>query len=446
MRRALPAACLVLCAAAAAAQDAPRPPRIEPPAGAEYGFVIERRTEVRRDPGHTFDEPRTRRVVSAVRVRPRAVEGRGNAVLDVTFIRVRGFETGADVTQDVTFDRRLDDPPTGRAETQAVGRTVELEVQRDGTFVAVRGADEAIPGSTVAATALIADVRALVAQLPPAGDEPWETDALEGRALLRTRVTAKHSVRRLTEAEARIEVEGTLAAAPEGAGEEFAKQFRVSVGERSARYRVSLVDGLPIEGRVTTAYAVEARLSGSDMQVGVDTSTVVTVRRTASPDDPAAEPYVDPSAPAPGGDTPNVGLPGWIGTPRKVLHEIAGAPTHSGDGLAGGAFDTFGKLGLVYEYDDDGYARRITATKASGEERFSGKILGLALGDPLARVEELWDASVDPVRTGKHEFDTFQIVFETLLIELEVWREDGEDPAFGTFRAKTIKRIRVTKR
>lgn len=447
--RLLAAAALLCTALPAAAQEAP-PLRIDLPEDATYGFVIDRRVSVRRGPGYTYEEPRERKIVSTLRVRPRATSQDANVLLDVHFLRVHGFESGDLPTDEVRFDRKADDPPTGRPETLIVGRTVTVEARRDGTLVAVRGVDEAMPGNRVAATAVIADLRALVAQLPPAGTSldrgAWRTDTLEGRGLLRSRIAAEHAVESATEGEVTLTVEGDLTAAPEGAGESFARSFRVTRGERTARYRIARADGLPIDGRVTTAYAVEARLAGSDMEVGVDSETIVAVRRIAAPDDPNAGAATGPEAPKPGDRTPNRGLPGWIGTPRDVLVKIAGEPTRSGGGLAGGRFDTFGGLGLIYEYDDDGFVRQITATRLSGRESFGGRILGVAIGDSLADAIALWG---EPTSREKKAFDSLhdvQWVFDTLLIELEAWVNDGSDPAFGAYRADQVKRIRVSNR
>jgi hypothetical protein len=440
------AAALVAIVAPALAQQE-KPLRIEPPEDAAYGFVIDRRVSVRRGPGYTYDEPRKRKVVSIVRVRPMATESVANVALEVTFLRVHGYEDGGDLTQEITFDRGLDDPHSGRPETLVVGRSVQIETQRDGTFVAIRGIDEAMPGNEVAATSVIADLRALVAQLPPtaAARSSWTTNSLEGRGLLRSRIEATHTMENTTDAEVRIAVKGKLAAAPEGAGPSFERSFRVTRGERTAQYRVSRLDGLPLDGRVTTAYAVEARLSGSDLQVGVDSETIVNVRRTAAPDDPAAAAGKDPKAPTPGGETPNRGLPGWLGTSRDVILRLAGEPTRSGGGLAGGSFDTFGGLGLIYEYDDDGFVKRVTATKTSGREPFAGKVLGVGLGDALSKAIELWGPCTSQ-RETKWEFREAEWVFDTLHIEIEAWKKDGSDPAFGDYEANAVKRIRVSNR
>ena len=259
MRTTTTLAFLILGLAAAHAQDAPSPLRIDPPADASYAFVVDRRTKVFRGPGYTYEEPRRRKVVSTLRVRARGAGAGDNVILEVEFLRVHGYESDVDPTKEISFDRRIDDPPSGRAETLIVGSTVEVETGRDGSLVAVRGVDEAMRGNALAATAVIADLRALVAQLPDGeavAAGAWRTEALEGRALLRMRVAAEHDVSLTTPTEAAISTRGRITAAPEGAGESFGRSFRVSRGERTARYRVSRRDGLPIDGRVTTAYAV----------------------------------------------------------------------------------------------------------------------------------------------------------------------------------------------
>ena len=459
-------ACAVLltsvCAAPGVAQDL-APLRLSPEPGGIYGFVLDRRTTVYRGPGRTFDEPRKRQVASTLRVQPLATETPGHVVLAVTFLRVNGFETGETPTDIITFDRRVGDPPSGRPETLIVGTMIEVEAERDGTLVAVRGVDEAMPGNLVTATAAIADLRALVALLPATEAGTWTTNTLEGRGLLRASISATHEIEHTTDAESRITVTGEIAAAPEGAGESFEKLFRVSKGKRTARYRISRNDGLPIEGRVATAYAVEARLPGSNMEVGVDTETVVSVRRTDTTKVPGTSTPALPAAPTPGDRTPNEGLPGWIGTSQDVLRRLAGAPTKTGEGLTGGKFDTFGSFGLVYEYDDDGFARRVTASHFSGGESFGGKVLGVKLGDTLATAAALWGEpqshrfsstklicriTREPSsrRETSSEFEAIVFAFDTMLIELEIWRQDGEDPAFGKYAASTVKRIRVTGR
>ncbi len=438
-------AALVLCTAAAHAQDAPPPLRVAPRDGATYGFVIDRRTSVRRGPAYTYDEPRTRKIVSTVRVRRGKSESPGRVVLDVTFLRVHGFESGGSLDEEITFDRKADDPPGARPETHIVGRTVHVEVEHDGKLVAVRGVDEAMGESSVAAAAAIGDLRALVARLPDGPHPTWTTSTLEGRGLLRVRIEAKHAIERTTDAESLITVSGKINAAPDGAGASFERSFRVSRSERTARYRISRDDGLPLEGRVTTDYAVEARMSGSDMQVGVATETVVTVRRIAVPGAETTGAAAPRPSPRPQGETRNRGLPAWIGTPRDTVRKLAGEPTRTGSGLMGGAFDTFGELGLVYEYDDDGFVRRIAATKISHGVAFAGELLGVSLGAPLARAERLWGEATSR-RTTRSNYDVVQFVFDDLLLDIEVWREDGSDPAFGEFAADTIKRIRVTSR
>lgn len=448
--RALPPSLLLLAAAGAAAQDSAPDVRVDPRDGIAYHFVLDRRTTVRSSPGVTYETPLERQVVSYLRVEGAPAEDTSRVILRLTYQRVHGFEKGGLLTEDVTFDRRRDDPPGARPETLLVGRTVEVEVRRDGSVAAIRGLEEALGGSSAAILGALGDLHAFVPPLPPRGAgtaaDGWETVSMEGRALLRTRVTARHGVRTPTADELTVVSEGDVAAAPEGAGPEFERSFRVRRGRRAASVRVARADGLPLETRHLTDYAVDALLTGSEMRVGVDAETVVTIRRIATPEDAGAAPPAEPRAPTPGGDTPNTGLPGWLGASRDVIERLAGEPSTSGTGVLGGTFQTYGRLGLVYEYDDDGFVRRLTATQIRDGASFQGKVLGVALGDHVDGATRLWgEPTLRRTRPGS-AYEDLTWVFDSLQIEVEVWIADGSDPAFGEVRAGRVKRIRVTAR
>jgi hypothetical protein len=255
---------------------------LKPSAETPATFLIDRTETTYRGPVGGKTEPEKSELSSLVRVIGKASAKPGESTLMVTFLRVHGAVSGGRLPQPVTFDRNTKDAPDGRPETALVGKTVEIDIRPDGRVTAIRGIDADSTGSASVAIATVADLSTLVTILPdgPVGPaDTWTGDQLEGRGLLRRRVTTTSRFDGSWDTDATIEVDGKIVPAPEGAPKEFAESIRLVKGLRRATYRLSLVDGLPTTARHVTEFTVEAPLSASGVEIRVATKTVVNVRR-----------------------------------------------------------------------------------------------------------------------------------------------------------------------
>jgi len=413
---------------------------VAPAADADTTFVIHRSESVSRGPVGGKRKPEKSAISSLVRVRAKASPKQGEITLAITYLRVHGTVSGGQLTEPVTFDRNTNDPPDARPETALVGKTVEMDVRTDGRVTGFRGVDAESVGQASVAIAVIADLSTLVVALPEgsaAAGATWSTDTLEGRGLLRRQVVARHEMGAISADQASVEVVGKILAAPEGAPDEFADGIRVVEGERRATYRLARSDGLPLVARHETEYTVEARLSASDVDVRVETKTIVGVRRRETAGDAASGRL----APEPGGQTPNARMPAWIGTPRPAIRRQLGEPTESSN-EEGVRFDVFAEFGLMYEYDAADTVREISAARWKGGKAFAGRILGIGLGDLLAQAEALWGQPSRAEEPGV-PWDRATFAFDDLTLELDVAREAGTTEPFGKHEADQILRIRV---
>lgn len=161
----------------------------------------------------------------------------------------------------------------------------------------------------------------------------------------------------------------------------------------------------------------------------------------AAPSAPAAVTAPAAAAPAPAAParSDKAMLPVAFGAARADVRAAFGKADPTGD-----TFDTFGSKGLVIDYSDDRVIKIVATTLAVGTT-YRERVLGVAIGDSQDLANVAWGA---PVTSGPGSgYDKATYETGAYRISVEIWSKDGDEGAgFGKVRARTIKRIEVTKR
>jgi len=132
-------------------------------------------------------------------------------------------------------------------------------------------------------------------------------------------------------------------------------------------------------------------------------------------------------------------LPIEIGQSKIEVQLILGTPTRKGD-----FFDSFFNHGLIVYYDTRNQVSSIKAALLQSGIAFSGRILGVSIGDHLSKCMELWGNIAEWEETPA-EFSKVVFYYDRHRIDLEVWSRDGIDDNFGYFENGTVKSITISK-
>ncbi|MBL9017703.1 MAG: hypothetical protein JNL83_26170 [Myxococcales bacterium] len=151
---------------------------------------------------------------------------------------------------------------------------------------------------------------------------------------------------------------------------------------------------------------------------------------------PAAAPPTGPAAaPVAAG-----GLPVARGTRRADVRAAFGTADPTGAG-----FDTFGAKGLVIGYHED-LVDTVTATTLAVGTTYRDRVLGVAIGDTVDHANATWGPPVS-TSPGSGDYGTATYQTGAYRVAVEIWSKDGKQGgSFGAVRARTIKRIEVTRR
>ena len=155
----------------------------------------------------------------------------------------------------------------------------------------------------------------------------------------------------------------------------------------------------------------------------------------------------DPAAPMPrGNNQPAQGevtsLSFFLGDSRDDVHNALGRPQKFGVLSFDKEFDSYFNAGLSVEYRQD-VVVEINATLFEESRRFTGKILGLSLGDPADHYIKLLGKPDKEVET-EAEYSIAIWRKADYDLSLELWCEDGNLYPWGPFNKGDIKRITVT--
>lgn len=128
-----------------------------------------------------------------------------------------------------------------------------------------------------------------------------------------------------------------------------------------------------------------------------------------------------------------------LGQPQADVRRQLGKPDRSGDD-----FDSFFKSGLAVTYDEDLKAAKLSAGRFVSGDAFRGKVLGIGLGDTEAACTAAWGK---PRGTEWADTAHKRTVwgFRGYVLEVDIWTKDGSSEAFGTYRAGTVRDIRVSR-
>jgi hypothetical protein len=129
-----------------------------------------------------------------------------------------------------------------------------------------------------------------------------------------------------------------------------------------------------------------------------------------------------------------------LGQSRDDVRRKLGTPERTGND-----FDSFFKLGVGVEYDDNGTVKEVVASHYVSGDHFGGKVLGISLGDSKQSCIAAWGK---PVQTKSTSTDFDKVTWHHLeyILELELWASDGSNKEFGTFRKDTVKHISISKK
>ncbi|PWN06097.1 hypothetical protein [Rhodohalobacter mucosus] len=136
-------------------------------------------------------------------------------------------------------------------------------------------------------------------------------------------------------------------------------------------------------------------------------------------------------------------LPIDIGQSKMEVQLILGTPTRTGD-----YFDSFFNHGLIVYYNNRNQVSSIKAAQLHSGIAFSGKILGVSIGDHLSKCMELWGNNAEWEEleySVPAEYSKVVFYYDRHRVDLEVWSRDGIDDNFGYFENGTIKSITISK-
>jgi hypothetical protein len=128
-----------------------------------------------------------------------------------------------------------------------------------------------------------------------------------------------------------------------------------------------------------------------------------------------------------------------LGETRERIHAELGVPDATGDD-----FDSYFSHGVGFDYAA-GTAAAVFATKFKDCEPFRGEILGVRLGDSMSTCLSLWGIARNERDSGFLNYSVFSWDFNGYCIDLEIWKSDGTDTAFGARKKGTVKRMRVSR-
>ena len=148
-----------------------------------------------------------------------------------------------------------------------------------------------------------------------------------------------------------------------------------------------------------------------------------------------------------------------LGLSREDVRSQLGKPDHTVGGDLGKSFaklaaklglpdrgdssDNFNEVAITVRYKDLNTIM-VTATVLMSGDTFSGKVLGIGLGDSKKACVAAWGASV---RTEETPVDYEEVTWhhKGYVLELEMWTEGGSAPLFGNYKKDTVKQISIFK-
>jgi hypothetical protein len=129
-----------------------------------------------------------------------------------------------------------------------------------------------------------------------------------------------------------------------------------------------------------------------------------------------------------------------LGSSKEAIRSELGTPDRMSND-----WDSFFKAGVTVDYNEAGKVKKVSASQFVSDDIYKGKVLGIALGDSKKDCVTAWR---DPVKTAKTILDYERVTWHHMgyVLEVEVWKEDGDEKIFAKRKKDTVKRITISKK
>ena len=128
-----------------------------------------------------------------------------------------------------------------------------------------------------------------------------------------------------------------------------------------------------------------------------------------------------------------------VGQTRQQMRRQLGEPDRTGEQL-----DTFFHTGLIVNYRADEVVGFTISLLVEGP-RFEGKVFGIGLDSSKKQCRALWGEPVAERVDSAVEYNSCTWRHQGYVLDLEIWRHDGQDDSFGVYHEDTVKSIKMVK-
>lgn len=126
-----------------------------------------------------------------------------------------------------------------------------------------------------------------------------------------------------------------------------------------------------------------------------------------------------------------------LGTAKSAIRAILGNPEST---IATVEFHPADHV--AFWYDQNNTVTGVAVHWGPNGTRYDGRILGVAIGEPLAKCLRIWG---QPYGTLEMPFEYRIVRFRvgSLLVEADVWNKSGRDPNLGAYTGDTLKGVEL---